>query len=370
MTLLTQLRRLALAAAGLAAFTLVAACGGDDGSETTPTPVTAAPGSTATQETPAPDPSPTPGGTLVVYAGRGQNLVEPLVRQFEKDTGIKVELKFGSDAQMLATLQEEGDRSPADVFWANTSGALGRASSLGLLAPLDAGLLGLPVAFVPESRAWLPVTMRLRVLAYHPDRLKPEQLPRSILDLPRFARENGLQGRVGWTPTYSSFQDMLAAIIAVHGEQTARQWLEEMKAIQPKVYPSNPAMLEALRAGEIDIASTNHYYVVRFQRAGYNIAMAPFAEGDVGNLALVTGAGILKTAKNVPAARAFLQYLLSEKAQQYFVGNVGEYPLIEGVVPDPRLLPLEEAVRLGPDIDLEQLPLDRAVQLLRDAGLI
>jgi len=110
--------------------------------------------------------------------------------------------------------------------------------------------------------------------------------------------------------------------------------------------------------------------VGRFQGDGSNIAEAAVAEGGVLTPALVLGAGILKTAKNVPAARAFLQYLLSEKAQQYFVGNVGEYPLIEGVVPDPRLLPLEEAVRLGPDIDLEQLPLDRAVQLLRDAGLI
>ncbi|GBD22919.1 Fe(3+)-binding periplasmic protein [bacterium HR29] len=362
-----QLRRFGLVAVGLALFAAVAACG-DDG-EPTPTPQPTSPAATATQGAATPEPTPTVGGTLVVYAGRGQNLVEPLVQQFEKDTGIDVELKFGSDAQMLATLQEEGDRSPADVFWANTAGALGRASSLGLLAPLDDELLSLPAAFVPDSRSWLPVTMRLRVLAYHPDRLKPEQLPKSILDLPRFARENGLQGRIGWTPTYSSFQDMLAGIIAVHGEEAARQWLEEMKALQPKAYPSNPAMLEAMRAGEIDLASTNHYYVVRFQRAGYSIAMTQFEQGDPGNLALVTGAGILKTAKNVPAARAFLQYLLSEKAQQYFVGNIGEYPLIEEVVPDPRLLPLEQAVRQGPSIQLEQLPLERALQLLREAGL-
>ncbi len=363
-----HLRRFAVPILGLAAFAAVAACGGD--SESAPTPTATSPGSTANQTATTPEPTPTVGGRLVVYSGRGQNLVEPLVQQFEKETGIDVELKFGSDAQMLATLQEEGDRSPADVFWANTAGALGRARSLGLLAPLDDELLSIPIAFAPESRSWLPVTMRLRVLAYNPDKLKPEQLPKSILELPRFARENGLHGRIGWTPTYSSFQDMLAGIIAVHGEQAARQWLEEMKALQPKAYPSNSAMLEAMRAGEIDLASTNHYYVVRFQRAGYNIAMTQFAEGDAGNLALVTGAGILKTAKNVPAARVFLQYLLSEKAQQYFVGNIGEYPLIDEVVPDPRLLPLDQAVRQGPEIDLEQLPLERALQLLREAGLI
>lgn len=359
-----------LLVAAVAAMAITVACGNDD-SEPSPSDIVAPGDATATQQPTATlEPNADIGGTLVIYAGRGQNLVEPLVQQFERDTGVKVELKVGTDAQILATLQEEGTRSPADVFWANTAGALGRAASLGLLQPLEDDLLAKPVAFVPESRTWVPVTMRLRVLAYNPDKFKAEQLPDSILDLPRFAREYGLQGRIGWTPTYSSFQDMLAGIIVVHGEEAARRWLEEMKSLQPKAYPSNPAMLDAIRAGEIDVASTNHYYVVRFQRAGYSIAMASFVEGDAGNLALVTGAGILKTSKNPAAARAFLEYLLSEKGQQYFVGNIGEYPLVENVVTDPRLLPLDEAARQGPQIALESLPLDRALQLLRDAGLL
>jgi iron(III) transport system substrate-binding protein len=63
--------------------------------------------------------------TLTVYSGRGQSLVEPLVKQFERETGIRVQVRYGTDAQILAALQEEGGRSPADVFWGNTSGALG-----------------------------------------------------------------------------------------------------------------------------------------------------------------------------------------------------------------------------------------------------
>lgn len=366
----SRFRWFLLVVAAATAMAITVACGDGDSEPSTPSPATRET-ATATQHPDATkEPSPVVGGSLVVYAGRGQNLVEPLVQQFERDTGIDVVLKVGTDAQMLATLQEEGDRSPADVFWANTTGALGRASELGLLEPPNDRVLARPVAFVPESRSWVPITMRLRVLAYNPDKFTPEQLPKSILDLPRFAREHGLQGRLGWTLTYSSFQDMLAAIIAIHGEDVARRWLEEMKSLQPKAYPSNPAMLDAMRAGEIDVASTNHYYVVRFQRAGLSIAMTSFAEGDAGNLALVTGAGILKTSKNPAAARAFLEYLLSEKGQQYFVGNIGEYPVVENVVPDPRLLPLDEAVRQGPRIDLEALPLDRALQLLRDAGLL
>jgi len=310
------------------------------------------------------------GPTLTIYSGRSQSLVEPLVKRFEAETGIRVQVRYGTDAQILAALQEEGSRSPADLFWANTAGALGQASAKGLLRPLGETLLKRPLAFVPASRTWVPLTLRLRVLAYNPDRIKAEELPESLLDLPRFAREKGLLGRVGWTPTYSSFQDMVAGMIALHGEEKTREWLLAMKALAPKAYPSNPAMLDAIRAGEVDLGSTNHYYVVRFRRAGYRLGMHLFRDGDAGNLALVTGAGLLKTGKNLTAATRFLTYLLSPQAQQYFVGNIGEYPLVKGVVLDPNLLPLEEALAKTPKLDLEKLPLDRALRLLRETGVL
>ncbi|GGM98452.1 iron ABC transporter substrate-binding protein [Thermus composti] len=309
--------------------------------------------------------------TLTVYSGRGESLVGPLVAQFQRETGIRVQVRYGSDAQILAALQEEGDRSPADVVWLNTSGALGRAAALGLLRPLGESLLNKPVGFVPASKRWVPVTVRLRVLAYNPNRLKPEELPQSLLDLPRFVREKGLLGRVGWTPTYSSFQDMVAAILLLHGEEAARKWLTEFKALNPKSYgSSNVAMVDAIRAGEIDLASTNHYYVLRFQRAGFQVGMAFFKDGDVGNLALVTGAGIHRNSKNLVAATRFLNYLLSEKGQQYFVGNIGEYPVVRGVVQDPRLLPLEEALKKTPKLDFEKLPTEEALKLMRELGVL
>ena len=308
--------------------------------------------------------------TLTIYSGRGQSLVEPLVKQFEAETGIRVQVRYGTDAQILAALQEEGSRSPADLFWANTAGALGQASAEGLLRPLGETLLEKPIAFVPASRTWVPVTVRLRVLAYNPDRIKAEELPESLLDLPRFAREKGLVGRVGWTPTYSSFQDMVAGMIALYGEEKTREWLLAMKALAPKAYPSIPAVLDATRAGEVALGSTNHYYVVRFRRAGYRLGMHHFRDGDAGNLALVTGAGLLKTSKNLAAATRFLTYLLSPQAQQYFVGNIGEYPLVKGVALDPNLLPLEEALAKSPKLDFEKLPLDRALRLLRETGVL
>lgn len=307
--------------------------------------------------------------SLTIYTGRGQGLVDPLIQQFGRETGIDVKVRYGSDAQILAALEEEGSRSPADIFWGNTAGALGIAGERGLFIKLGSSLTRLPVAFVPGSGTWVPLTVRLRVLAYNPGKIKADELPTSLLDLPRMSR---FKGRIGWTPTYSSFQDMVAAMIVLYGETRTRQWLMDMKALEPRSYPSNPAMLEAMRAGEIDLAPTNHYYVQRYVRAGQaqNLATHYFANGDVGNLALVTGAGILKTSKNLASANRFLLWLLSARGQQYFASEVIEYPVISNTVLSSGLLPLNQALAKGPKIDFEKLRLDSTLRLLREVGLL
>lgn len=305
--------------------------------------------------------------SLTVYTGRGQGLVEPLVKQFQEETGIKVNVRYGRDAEMLAAIQEEGSRSPADIFWGNTAGAMGVASERRLLVPLGSIITSRPTAYVPASRNWVPLTIRLRVVAFNPSKVKAEDLPKSILDMPKLTQ---FKGRIGWTPTYSSFQDMIAAMVLMHGEAKTKQWLEDMKKLEPKSYPSNPAMMEAIRAGEVDLASTNHYYIQRFVRAGQQIGTYYFEDGDTGSLALVTGAGILRTYKNAANANRFLMWLLSSKAQQFFTSEVLEYPVVRGIVSTSNLLTQAQAIAKSPKVDFEKLPLETALKLLREAGLL
>ena len=353
------------------AFLLVAlaACGGEERPAT---------------DTPADEP-----GELVVYAGRSQALVDPIVEGFRDATGIDVQVRYGRDAELLAALEEEGDRSAADVFWANTSGALGAANNAGLLTTLPDSLLSRPANFVPSSGLWVPVTTRFRVLAYHPQRVDAASLPASALDLPSMAN---LNGRIGWTPTYSSFQDFITAMEITHGTDSTRAWIQGMKALEPKSYSSNTPMLEALAAGEIDVALTNHYYVLRMLHGGEEgefedeeeeeeeeemgdsdapVAIHRFAAGDVGNLALVTGAGVLGTSTHRDNALRFLSYLLSTDAQESAAETVHEYPVVPGAQLPAYFVPFDEAVRLGPDLDFERLrDMDGTLRLLRDEDLL
>jgi iron(III) transport system substrate-binding protein len=310
-----------------------------------------------------------PAAGIVVYSGRSQSLVDPIVKQFEKETGVRVQVRYASDPQLLATMQEEGARSPADLYWANSSSALVAAAKAGLLTRVPDTAAAVPALFVPANRQWLPLTLRFRALAYHPQRVKPEDLPASVLALPRNPR---WKGRLGWAPAYASNVDFVAALRLMHGDARAREWLAAVQALEPRAYPANPAMVDAVRSGEIDIALTNHYYIQRFLKAGFQIGTHYFAAGDAGSLGLVTGAGVLKTSRNPSAAQRVLRYLLSPPAQQFFVSEVFEYPVIRSSVIMPAsLLPLPDALRRSPRLDLERLTdLDGTLKLMRDLGIL
>jgi iron(III) transport system substrate-binding protein len=324
---------------------------------------------------------------LVVYSGRSQALVDQLVEDFKAQTDIDIEVRYGNDAELLAVMNEEGDQSPADVYWANTTGALAQASQQGKLVQLPDSIITKPASYQSSSGEWVPVTVRFRVLAYNPEAVDPEDLPESVLDLPSHSE---LEGRVGWTPTYSSFYDFITALRVTEGDDTARNWLQDMQDINPKSYSSNTPMVQAIMAGEIDVGLTNHYYVIQTKHGGAegyfedhehygedepdasaNIETYHFAKGDIGNLALVTGASELKTADNPELVHRFLSFLLSKQAQEYAAESVNEYPVIrEASLPD-YLLEAEEALELSPDYDYEQLKqLEGTLNLLRKVGLI
>ena len=316
---------------------------------------------------------------LVVYSGRSQALVDDLVAEFKEQSDIDVEVRYGNDAELLAILNEEGEKSPADVYWANTTGALANASQEGLLVTLPDSLVNKPASYTSSSGEWIPVTVRFRVLAYNPQEVDASALPSSVMDLPQM---EGIEGRVGWTPTYSSFYDFMTAMRLQKGEEATRTWLEGMQSLNPQAYSSNTPMIQALAAGEIDVALTNHYYVLRMKHGDAKsgdqepqpeaaVETYHFAEGDIGNLALVTGAAQLQTANSSEAAQQFLSFLLSKQAQEFAVQSVNEYPVIKGVSVPDYLLDEERALELSPEYDYEQLKqLEGTLNLLREAGLI
>ncbi|HEV3408251.1 MAG TPA: extracellular solute-binding protein, partial [Gaiellaceae bacterium] len=112
------------------------------------------------------------GGELTVYSGRNERLVGPLFEQFERATGIETEVRYGDSAELAATIAEEGENSPADVFFAQDAGSLGSVAREGLLAPLSRETLArVDERFRAQDGRWVGTSGRVRVVAYNTDAL-------------------------------------------------------------------------------------------------------------------------------------------------------------------------------------------------------
>jgi iron(III) transport system substrate-binding protein len=310
-------------------------------------------------------------GRLVVYSGRSESLVQSIIERFEAQSGIDVQVRYGSTAELAATLLEEGANSPADVFYAQDPGGLGAIEGAGMLVELPNELTSrLPDRYVSETGRWLGISGRARVVVYNTDRLTPEELP---ADLWGFA-DPEWKGRVGWAPTNGSFQAMVTAMRALWGQERTREWLELMKANEPIAYEKNTPLVAAVGAGEVDVGFANHYYLYRFveETGGAFPADNYFLPGGgPGSLLMVSGAGILATAANQENALRFVEFMISEGAQRYFAGETREYPVIEEIAALASLPPSGELDAVAANISLSEMAdLQGTVDLLGELGIL
>ena len=305
--------------------------------------------------------------TLTIYSGRSESLVGPIIEQFSEASGIDVAVKYGSTPEMAATLLEEGDRSPADLFFAQDPGGLGAVEVM--LAPLPDELLEQVPAWARSSQStWVGISGRARVVVYNTERLTEAELPEDIFGF----TDPQWKGRIGWAPTNSSFQTMVTAMRMLWGEEKTLQWLRGIQQNDPRIYPKNTPIVAAVGAGEIDVGFPNHYYLYRFlAEEGDDFPARNYylPAGGPGSLVMVSGAGILSTADNTIKAERFLAFMLSPVAQQYFASQTFEYPLVDGVQTHRELLPLAEISR--PEIGVGDLKdLTGTQRLLREAGIV
>ena len=327
------------AAAVLAALLTLTACGSDAGS----------------------------GDRLVVYSGRAENLIKPLLDLFEK-TGTDIEVRYGGSAELAAQILEEGSNRRADVFLSQDAGALGTLAKEGLLDAIPpAELEKVDARFRADDGTWVGVSGRARCLVYNPEKLPENALPKSVFDLTAPAWE----GQVGIAPTNASFQAFVTAMRVGQGEAKTRQWLTGIKK-NAKVFENNIAIRDAVDRGELKAGLVNHYYLYeKIAEVGASNVKAKnhfFGNGDPGALVNVSGVGVLKGTSRRAAADKFVAFMLGEQAQRYYADETKEYPVAAGVQP-PAGLPALASID-GPDIDLSELAaLKETLDLLADVGL-
>ncbi|MFC0581802.1 iron ABC transporter substrate-binding protein [Micrococcoides hystricis] len=308
-------------------------------------------------------------GPLVIYSGRNEELIDPLIQKFEEETGIKPEVRYAGSAEQAQLLLTEADRSPAHVFLSQEAGALGLVAQKDLLATLPEDVMSkVPAGYSSEDQQWVGLTGRARVVAYDKDSVDEADVPDTYQEMvdPKW------EGKIGVAPGNASFLAFVTAIRVAEGDDAAREWLKKLAGLNPKTYEKNGHVLEAVNKGEVQLGLINHYYWYNLAaEEGQDNMRAQIKFGQDGDLAALvnaTGVGIMKTAEDRDDARQFVDYLLSADGQEYFAEETAEYPLVEGVDGPEGVPPLSELKT--PDVDLSELgSVDETAAMVDEAGL-
>ncbi len=277
---------------------------------------------------------------LVVYCGRGEALVGPILEAFEADTGVRLDVRYNKTPALATQLLNEGPDSPADVIFFQDSGYLGALAARGFLQELPQDLLTrVDPRFRDAHGRWIGVSGRARVLVYNPSLVATDQLPATLWEL----KDPKWKGRLGWAPGNSSAQAHISALRHLWGEAKTRTWLEGMQANAPIVYPKNAPQVRAAAAGEIAIGWVNHYYLHRLKRPDFAAANYSFSTpGDAGNILMVAGVGVRTGSPRVAAAHRLMAFLTSATVQERFSAENFEYPTRPGVPTHPDVPPLAQ----------------------------
>lgn len=307
-------------------------------------------------------------GTLTVYSGRSEELIQPLLDQFAADTGIEVEVRYGDSADLALVIDEEGQASPADVVLSQSPGATGYLDGADRLRKLDPSVLRkVDSRFRASDGRWVGISGRVRVLVVNTDLVKKADLPDSVLDLTKAKYRD----QVALAPSNGSFQDFVTAMREIEGEKVTAKWLAGMEANGARGYASNSAIVEAVGRGEVPMGLVNHYYAALAKDADPTVPIENhvFPNRDVGSVILVTSAAVLDSTDDRALAERFVRYLLSKPAQVHLAEDEFEYPLTKGVEPLGGLPPLStiEAPRL--DLDTLGGDLLETRELIAESGL-
>ncbi len=306
---------------------------------------------------------PNDASPLVVYSGRSEDLIGPLLDRFTDATGIEVSVRYGGSTELL----KEGESTDADVFFAQDPASLGATAPL--MTTLDDSILSLvPERFSDADGKWVGTSGRARVVIYDTGDVDDDELPESLEEIvdPRWS------GRMGVAPTNGSFLAFVAAMIVEQGEEYTLDWLERLKANQPVDFPGNSPIVAATDAGEVDLGLVNHYYLLRLQAEGSGEQTANHfpTGGDAASLVMPAGAAVLAGSDQLENALAFVEFLLDDTTQEYFATETFEFPLVPGIEAAEDLPEIDEIDT--PNINLSDLAdqLERATDLVTEAGLL
>jgi iron(III) transport system substrate-binding protein len=309
------------------------------------------------------------GKVLHVYSGRHYD-VEKAFKEYEDETGVKVEFLTGNDAELRERIAAEGKDTEADVYLTVDAGNLANAAKDGLFQPMDSPKLEkvIPAQYRDPDDLWFGLALRARTIIYNTDDLKESEVPKHYEDLAR----PEWKGKVCMRNSTNDYQQSLVASMII--QDGKEKTLETLKgwARNADIYANDTEMIQAMAAGACEVGVANHYYLAREIEQDPDIPVGLiWANQDTGGTHVnISGGGVTKYAKNPKLAQDFLEWLGTD-GQSVLVDSNHEFPASTEATPEPLI-----TKEFG-GLDFKAQPLDakkigqlnpEAVELMDEAG--
>lgn len=276
-------------------------------------------------------------GEVNIYSYRQPYLIEPLLKEFTEETGIKANVIF-AEKGLIERIEAEGRNSPADVLLTTDIGNLSQATASGITQPIDSETIeaAIPASYRGENNEWIGLTKRARVVYASKDRVEQDTITYEELADPKW------RGKICIRSGQHVYNvALIASMIAHHGEAWTEEWLRGVKAnLARKPAGNDRLQVKGVYAGECDLAIGNTYYMGAMltdekhpeQKEWANSVNMLFPNTqDRGTHVNVSGAVVAKNAPNKENAIKLVEFLVSDKGQEMYAEVNNEYPVKEGV---------------------------------------
>ena len=268
---------------------------------------------------------------LTVYTSRQPQLIEPIVEQFTNETGIKVNLLSGNAQELMERIDIEGEDSPADIFMTVDAGVLWQAAERDILAKIDSEILNenIPAHLRDSKNEWFGLSKRARTIVFSSDQFKDNDFS-TYEDL----ADPKWKGKLCLRTSKKVYnRSLIASMIDVYGFDKSKEvvsgWVSNLAT---EVFSNDTNALKAVSSGQCGVTIVNTYYLARLldEPEYNNLSLFWANQSDRGVHVNISGAGVVKTSKNKKNAVLFLEYMSSNKAQDFYASANKEYPVLIG----------------------------------------
>lgn len=275
---------------------------------------------------------------VVVYSSRKEHLIKPVFEAFTKETGIQVTYYTGKANALIERLKVEGNATQADMLMTVDAGNLWYAADQGVFQAFDLSTVSknIPAHLRDPSNLWTGLSLRARTIVYATDRVKPSDLS-TYADL----ADPKWKGRLCLRTSKKVYNKSLVASMIAHDGETktaevVKRWVDNL-AISPNAKDSQ--VMDSILAGQCDVGVVNTYYYGRLMAKKPETPLKLFwaNQQTTGTHVNVSGAGIVKHAKNKAAADKLLAWLTTDKSQKMFAGLNKEFPANASVPSHPEV---------------------------------